>query len=230
MAKQPKSMFWKVGVFLVACAVAWMQYQENSVSSKTGGSKKRVIHSSKKAQESKKNAKKYEVLKGCSLIPHKHNDGDSFHVRTPNGEDVEFRLYFVDTPESAAKTYGHGANNFKRLAEQGEYFGGLTQKQTVKIGAEAKHFVKSLLSKQKFQVTTRWEPVFNSARRYAFVTVQWQGKPRYLHEILVSKGYARIHTLGRPLPGGKKSYYQQKSYLKELEKSAKKNHRGAWGL
>jgi endonuclease YncB( thermonuclease family) len=151
-------------------------------------------------------------------------------VRTPAGKDVEFRLYFVDAPESRPKTYGHGENNFKRIADQGAYFGGLTQQQTVKIGAEAKQFIRSLLSQKKFQVTTSWEPVYNSARRYAFVTVSWQGKPRYLHEILVSKGYARIHTLGRPLPDGKTSYYQQKSHLKQLEQTAKRQRQGAWGI
>jgi len=223
-----------MGVLLVACAVAWMQYQENTASAETGH-KARKSHTSKSTQQGthpkKSSSREYETLERCSLIPHKHNDGDSFHVRTPKtGEDVEFRLYFVDAPESAAKTYGHGANNYKRLAEQGRYFGGLSQKETVRIGAEAKQFVTSLLSRQKFKVTTRWEPVYNSDRRYAFVTVQWEGKPQYLHEILVSKGYARIHTLGRELPEGGKSYYQQKAYLQQLERTAKKNHRGAWGL
>ena len=208
-----------------------MQYQENTASAETGDKERKNQKRGEKSTKSpkKKSSKKYEVLDRCSLIPHKHNDGDSFHVRTPKGEDVEFRLYFVDTPESAAKTYGHGANNFKRLADQGRDLGGLSQKETVKIGQEAKHFVKSLLSKQKFKVTTRWEPVYNSARRYAFVTVNWQGESRYLHEVLVSKGYCRIHTLGRPLPEGK-SYYQQKAHLQELERAAEKSGQGAWGL
>jgi len=234
MAKKPKSLLWRAGVLLVACVVAWMQYQENTASAENGSKnahKERGGGSSKSSKSPKKKSSgEYEVLERCSLIPHKHNDGDSFHVRTPKGEDVEFRLYFVDTPESRPKTYGHGANNFKRIAEQGAYFGGLNQKQTTQIGAEGKHFVKSLLSQQKFRVTTRWESVYSSARRYAFVTVQWQGKSRYLHEVLVSKGYARIHTLGRALPDGGRSYYRQKSHLKELERAAKKDHRGAWGL
>ena len=234
MARKSKSMLWRVGVVLVACAVAWMQYQENTASSKNGHKNKEEVRGEKTSKSTKapkkKSSGKYEVLEQCSLIPHKHNDGDSFHVRTPKGEDVEFRLYFVDTPESRAKTYGHGANNFKRLAEQGAYFGGLNQKQTTQIGREAKNFVKSLLSRQKFRVTTNWESVYSSARRYGFVTVQWDGKSRYLHEILVAEGYGRIHTLGRPLPDGSRSYHQQKSHLQAVERTAKKNHRGAWGL
>ena len=54
--------------------------------------------------------KEYEVLENCTLFEHKHNDGDSFHIKHATGKD-EIRLYFADTAESAYKTYGGGENN-----------------------------------------------------------------------------------------------------------------------
>ena len=59
-------------------------------------------------------AAKWKVYENATLIENKYNDGDSFHVQCAKG-DVEFRIYYVDTPESAAKTYRNGENNFKRL-------------------------------------------------------------------------------------------------------------------
>ena len=208
---------------LVACAVAWMKYQEASGKEKPA----QRGHSSENATVPD-SSKRFETLNGCSLIDHRHNDGDSFHVQCAKG-DVEFRIYYVDTPESAAKTYRNGENNFKRLAQQGRAMGGLSQKQTTAIGMQAKSFVKGLLKKKTFRVVTRWENVYGPERRYAFVVVQWGGQDRYLHEILVEKGFARIHTKPVKLPDGT-SISSQMRHLRKLEKSAKQKRKGAWGI
>jgi endonuclease YncB( thermonuclease family) len=60
-----------------------------------------------------------EHLKKCRLITGRNSDGDSFHVKHEKGEN-QFRLYFVDAPESEYKEYGGGENNSERLNEQAE--------------------------------------------------------------------------------------------------------------
>jgi hypothetical protein len=46
----------------------------------------------------------WEELRGCRLIEHEANDGDSFHVDV-DGEERIFRLYFADTPEAESGGY-----------------------------------------------------------------------------------------------------------------------------
>ncbi|MDP0490973.1 MAG: thermonuclease family protein [Verrucomicrobiota bacterium JB023] len=169
-----------------------------------------------------------ELLQDCQLILGRNNDGDSFHVRHGNRES-EFRLYFVDTPESQFKTYRGGESNGERLAEQGRYFGGLAQEATTEVGRAAKVFVKRLLEGSSFKVLTKWEDVYGPDRQYGFVIVPWEGSEVYLHELLVAKGLARIHTRGADLPQGR-SWRKQKDFLKTLEKESKSRKLGAWGI
>ncbi len=219
MAKKKKSLRWRLGALVVVCAIAWMKYQELLAQVDSS-----VVEVSAEAQK----WGDFDLLSNCQLVSHGHNDGDSFHVATSKGE-FEFRLYYVDAPESAAKTYRNGENNFKRLAQQGRVMGGLSQKQTTAIGKEAKHFVNDLLGQQKFRVVTRWENVYGPERRYAFVLVRSNGQERYLHEILIEKGMARIHTKPAKLPDGT-SVSSQLRQLRKLEKMAKQQHQGAWGV
>ena len=170
----------------------------------------------------------FEILKNCSLVNHRHNDGDSFHVKH-GGKETEFRLYFVDTAESAYKKYGRGENNGKRLREQGDYFGGLEMQQTTALGKIAKSLVKDLLKKQKFTVVTKWENVYSPERKYCYVIVNFQGREVYLHELLCAKGLVRIKTRGASIPGGV-SYHQQKKKLLQMEAVAKRLKLGGWGM
>ncbi|MDC0088087.1 thermonuclease family protein [Akkermansiaceae bacterium] len=171
---------------------------------------------------------KFEILENCSIIDHRGNDGDSFHVKTSKG-DQELRLYFVDAPESAARSYGGGENNHERIAQQGAAMGGLSQKQTTEVGVEAKQFVKSLLKGKKFRVATVWESVYGSRRNYAFILVSYEGQERYLHELIVARGLGRIHTKPHTLPDNT-SASRHKDRLYKLEKYAKQKGYGAWGL
>lgn len=170
----------------------------------------------------------WQRLDDCHLIPHRHNDGDSFWVKSAAGEH-EFRLYYVDAPESAAKTYRNGENNHRRLAQQAEAMGGLDQAQTVAIGREAKQWVAGWLSQGGFTVVTRWERVYGSERRYAFVRVVDGGRERDLHALLVSRGLARIHTKGAVLLDGTPVKIHKRQ-LRKLEQQAKRQKLGAWGL
>ena len=169
-----------------------------------------------------------EYIENCKLIMGRNSDGDSFHVKHSGGKENEFRLYFVDTPESEYKTYRGGDNNGERLDEQGEYFDGLDREGMTEIGTDAKKFVLGLLKKEPFQVLTKWEDVVRPGREYCFVIVKWEGKEVYLHELLVAQGLVRVHTQGADLPDGR-SWKQQKDYLRKWEKEVRKAGIGAWG-
>ncbi len=161
----------------------------------------------------------YEVLTGCVLVEDRNNDGDSFKIRHDGGMH-EFRLYFVDAPEK--RLHQH---NGERLDHQGRYFGGLSRSQTIAIGQQAKMLAGELMSEGAFRVETRWRPVFDSGRFYAFVFFEDDGEE--LSEKLVRAGLARIYTEGADLPDGRKKTGFER-HLKKLEAEAKKAKRGAW--
>jgi endonuclease YncB( thermonuclease family) len=171
----------------------------------------------------------YEVYRGCTLAEARNNDGDSFMVKLPDGKRNEFRLYFVDTPESAFKSYAGGDTNHQRIREQAADLGGITPEQAVEIGKKGKAFTLGLLASRPFDIYTRWDSPFSDNRFHAFVEVKHDGKSRWLHEILVEKGLARIHTKGADLPDGTSSA-KHKARLKEFESAAKRTQTGAWGL
>lgn len=171
----------------------------------------------------------YEVFHGCSLADDRNNDGDSFRVKFPGGRTEIIRLYFVDSPESAFKSYGGGQNNHARIAQQAADLGGITPQQAVEIGKNAKTYTLNLLAEGAFTLYTEWEDPFDDRRYRAFVEVSQQGKNRFLHELLVEKGLARIHTKGAPLPDGTPER-KQKDRLFDLQRIAKSKEAGVWGL
>lgn len=161
----------------------------------------------------------WQELQDCTLVEERSNDGDSFEVRH-GGAVHTLRLYFADCPEKTRHQY-----NGPRLAEQGQYFDGLTEEETVAVGASAREFSLRLLRAAPFRVLTRWEPVFESGRFFAFVTVEAGD----LAEMLVKEGLARVHTKGENRPGGK-TVRAAKKHLLDLERQAKISKRGAWGM
>jgi endonuclease YncB( thermonuclease family) len=171
----------------------------------------------------------YTEYSGCTLASHRNNDGDSFHVNVPGGKTQEFRLYFVDAPESAYKTYGGGDNNGERLRYQAEYFGLESRDKTTGLGMMAKKWTADVLGRGAFTVHTRGERVYQGPRQYCFVKVRTDGGDRWLHELLVEQGLARIYTQGATLPDGTKRGTQEARLLK-LESEAKKAKRGGWGM
>jgi endonuclease YncB( thermonuclease family) len=179
----------------------------------------RDVHDGEKPPGSGKAPKVFEVLTGCTLLPHPDNDGDSFHLR--HGERRhELRLYFADCPEK--KRYRLNAD---RIAEQGRYFGGLSEAETVAVGQKAQAYTQHLLTHQAFTVYTKWQRVYDSGRFYAFVIFA-DGED--LSAKLVRAGLARIHTSGTTLPDGRstRAYEQQ---LKQWEAEARSARLGAWG-
>lgn len=159
----------------------------------------------------------WEEWQGCTLIEDRGNDGDSFRVRQA-GTDHILRLYFADCPEKYRNQY-----NKDRISEQGRYFGGLTEEETLEVGESARDFSLGCLREAPFTVLTRSEQVFESGRYYAFVTTR-QGD---LAELLVGKGLARIHTKGDSRPRGASSA-QAKQRLLAIERKARTAKVGGW--
>lgn len=169
------------------------------------------------------------MFKNCSLAEGRNNDGDSFLVRLPDGREEVFRLYFVDTPESAFKSYPGGATNHERIRQQAAEMGGITSEQAVEIGKRGKQFTLDLLASGPFTLYTEWDSPFHDHRYHAHIEILQNGKPRWLHQALVEKGLARIKTKPADLPHGI-SANQEKDHLRELERAARRAEVGVWGL
>lgn len=181
------------------------------------------LHEPARSRSPKSEAAKYEVLKDAQLVDHRDNDGDSFHIAHDGGEEHEFRLYFVDAPEKRLHQY-----NGQRLEEQARYFGALTIDDAIAVGQEAKAFTENLLRSRTFTIQTRWQRVFGSERRFAFIFFDEPGgRKEELSEKLVRAGLCRIYTQGANLPDGRreKDFLQ---HLRALEREAKAAKRGAW--
>ena len=162
----------------------------------------------------------YEVLLGGKLLENDNgNDGDSFRI-DHRGREFRFRLYFVDTPETNDRYRS-------RVEDQAKYFG-TSVDEALAVGREAKEYTLNLLRTRPFKVFTNWEKVMESDRIHAFVRVEMpSGQSRYLSELLVERGYARIHTNGAELPD-KTSVEDYKGKLREIEARAKQAKTGAW--
>lgn len=166
---------------------------------------------------------KFFILRNCEYLVDKYNDGDNFKIKSQDGRVVEIRMYFVDTAESKDKPY---ADHRKRVGQQGDYFGNLDYKTTLKLGKRAKEFAQSKLKGKSLTVYTAWEEVYNSGRFYAYVEVEDEG---FWHETLITEGLARIHTKGEETPNGT-SRKKREGQLRSLEATAKRSSRGGWGM
>ncbi|MBC8127366.1 MAG: hypothetical protein H8M99_09530 [Gloeobacteraceae cyanobacterium ES-bin-144] len=171
----------------------------------------------------------YEVYRDCTLAEVRNNDGDSFMVRLPGGKQAEFRLYFVDAPESAFKSYAGGETNHERIRQQAAEMGGITSEQAVEIGKKAKLFTLTLLGRQPFTIFTRWDSPFHDQRYHAFVEVSENNQARWLDELLIERGLVRMKTKPAMMPDGTPAA-RHAEHLRELEREAKRKAVGAWGL
>ncbi|MBN8460177.1 MAG: thermonuclease family protein [Verrucomicrobia bacterium] len=171
----------------------------------------------------------YETYPNCVLVEARNNDGDSFMVRLPDGREKELRLYYVDTPESAFKRYAGGETNHERIRQQAAELGGITPEQAVEIGKQGKAFTLGLLAARPFTVFTVWDSPYQDNRYHAFIRVEQGGKPRWLHELLIERGLARIKTKPADLPDGT-PVSTQRQRLQSLESGAKKARVGVWKL
>ena len=158
------------------------------------------------------------TLTDCRYVANNSNDGDSFHVRCGNKAYL-FRLYFVDAPETDLE-FG------ERVSEQAKYFG-VTAPQTIQVGEAAKNFVRAKLSHPFVVRTCRQDALGRSkmGRFYAFVEVDHHD----LGEELVANGLARLHGADTR-PPGMNSVEVEWQKLELLERTAKQQKVGAWGV
>jgi len=205
---------WQWILILLSSVVLWAISQNRELQKPRPGSAERP-----------KVSRGYELISGCRWQDNKSNDGDSFYVRLPDGRTEQFRLYYVDAPESQFRTYRGGATNRERIHEQAQELG-LSDEQTVEIGQRAKSRVHDLLAGKPFTLHTRWDDPFGDKRYHAFVTPD--GGP-FLEETLVREGLVRIHTKPADLPDGT-SVKERLRQLRELEKEAKRAKRGVWDM
>lgn len=219
MARRGPKGGWQLVVLLIAACLLWALENRNGRPEGRG-------RSTPPAGESRpRQAGGYEVFEGCRLDEHRQNDGDSFRVRFPDGRVEQLRLYFVDAPESAFRSYANGENNHDRIADQARDFG-ITAQQAVEIGKQAKQRTHDLLSRAPFTVHTRWDDPFGDRRYHALIqpaTGPW------LHETLVREGLVRIRTKPADLPDGTSANEHLRD-LRELEKTARRTGTGAWGM
>ena len=171
----------------------------------------------------------YEVYRNCTLAEARNNDGDSFMVRLPGGRQAEFRLYFVDTPESAFKSYPGGDTNHGRIRQQAAEMGGITPEQVVEIGKVGKRYTLGLLGGHPFTIYTRWDSPFNDNRYHAHVELPFDRSICWLDEILIERGLARIKTKPADLPDGTPAA-KHLAHLKDLQRTAQQAKRGVWSF
>jgi endonuclease YncB( thermonuclease family) len=233
MIANPKPKTSWFTILLIIAAVGIWGY--NRLQSPAQSSRKSPSSAESKKPDATPSTKKsesagpYEIYRNCTLAEARNNDGDSFMVNLPHGKKAEFRLYFVDTPESAFKSYAGGDTNHQRIRQQAAEMGGITPEQAVEIGKKGKSFTLGLLASKPFDIYTRWDSPYDDNRFHAFVEVQQDGKPRWLEELLVEKGLARIKTKPADLPDGTPAS-KQLQHLKDLERNAKRNAVGVWGF
>ena len=214
MAKYGRRKSWQMVILLIAAAIVWFLDQRNP--DKAGKTSSKPPPSATAT---------YETFSGCQLIEHRQNDGDSFRVKLPDGRVEQFRLYYVDAPESEFRSYRGGETNRQRIHEQAGEFG-ITDEQAVEIGKRAKKLIHDTLSRGSFTVQTKWDDPFNDRRYHAFVT---PASGPLLEETLVREGLVRIHTKPAPLPDGT-AVKVQLGKLHQLEAEAKRSRRGGWAL
>jgi endonuclease YncB( thermonuclease family) len=161
-------------------------------------------------------AAEWTTFENCVLVEKDYRDGDSFHVKNEKGRKYEFRLYFVDSPETDKRFPD-------RLKEQGDYFGGLTEEEVLLVGEKAAEFTEKFL-KGTFTVHTKYSNTPNNKGRY-YAILEKDGVS--LAEALVEKGLARIYGVEVTPPGAatEKAYELR---LKGKENQAKKDGLGGW--
>lgn len=217
----PRQIGWSLLLLLIVVGIRYYREHDGVTPPAQNPAAREEIESSTSVQSG------WTIHRACKVVDHKNNDGDSFRVRLPDGSEREYRLYFVDTPESQFKRYRDGNTNAKRIAEQARYFDNISSDQAVAVGSKAKQFTLSLLRDTPFDVITKQEAVFDSERHYAHIELNYEAKRQRLDEMLVQRGMARIYTQGADLADGT-SLEKHRQHLRALEAKAKQQKLGAW--
>ena len=168
----------------------------------------------------------------CQYVDSEWNDGDSFLVELPTGEQVTVRLYEADCLEKTVPNDSVA----RRLRGQRRYFGisdygGSTDSSIAKakeLGEKADHFTENALE-QPFSIHTSHSDARGAAvndRIYAFVITS---DNRSLAAELVRNGLARASGVYRRSPDDL-HYKEAEKRMDDLELLAAGSRRGAWAF
>ena len=161
-------------------------------------------------------ARAWQTLDHCRYVQRSANDGDSFGVQCGH-EKFVLRLYFVDATEANLR-YG------ERSREQAQHYGA-TLDDTLKAGYQARDLVRSSLSGAFLVLTRKANAQGRSSEPRYYGLVHVGG--RYLHEVLLLEGLARVKGVTTTMPDGERS----RDYLTKLgalEQQARTQRIGAW--
>ena len=161
------------------------------------------------------------AIHNAKLIDNPSNDGDSFFVAV-NGDRLHLRLYYVDCTE----TQPGSKADIRRIREQMRYFGLSDPDIAVDFGKEAKQYVENILS-EPFVIYTSYAKALGRSfggRIYGFVKTS---DGRYLSDMLVENGLARVHGQTRENPDGMASELILQK-LRDLETAAILRRAGIW--
>jgi len=164
----------------------------------------------------KSKPKPWQKLENCRFVDRPGNDGDSFGVQCGRQKFV-LRLYFVDAP-------GDDLKFNERSREQAEHFG-VSLDDTLKAGYQARDMVRSMLSGSFLVLTRKANAQGRSSEPRYYGLVHVGG--RYLHEVLLLEGLARVKGVTTTMPDGETS----RDYLPKLgalEQQARAQRKGAW--
>ncbi|MGB6223237.1 helix-hairpin-helix domain-containing protein [Haloferula sp.] len=169
-------------------------------------------------------------LPNCVLVPTEWADGDSFLIRTSDGNEHTVRLYGTDCIEARVTDN----SDARRLRSQRRYFGiseaGGSPQSSIAIakdfGEKAAQRTVALLQ-QPFTVYTAFSDARGDGRYkriYAFVTT---AEKRDLASQLVGEGLARAFGVYRETPN-KDHADTYREELRDLELQAAKRGAGVW--
>lgn len=163
----------------------------------------------------------FQIFPRPELVESRANEADTLRIRSGQEEHI-FVLYFVDALETTQ-------NHPQRVAEQARYFGVKEDKTVTEMGMEAAAYVTGLLKARPFNVLTRWERVPNTLRYYAIIVVENDdGRPVYLADLLMRRGYARLAGVSTFLPGDPRDEPTYVAELQSLARKARETKSGIW--
>jgi endonuclease YncB( thermonuclease family) len=170
------------------------------------------------------------AIEGCTLVDAPWADGDSFPVRTPDGQMHTVRLYGADCLEKHVA----GETDARRLRAQRRYFGitaarpdpaesiALAKDIATQASAETRRFLRKPFSIHTSFADARGDG--KHKRIYAFV-FDAAGEDLAAH--LVSAGLARAYGVSRSTRTGE-SADDYREFLADRELQAAKHGAGVW--
>lgn len=165
--------------------------------------------------------KNFLTFPKVQLVDAAANQADTLRIHLPDGDHV-FVHYFI-------RALDNSAEHLDRVNETAVYFGRVSNDAVINTGKEAMAYVTDLLKSHAFMVLTRFEKAPQAGSFYGLIWVEYEkGKWKYLSELLVRHGYARIGGVTTPLPNTKVNEDDYLQVLQGAAKFARQNKMGIW--